>query len=71
MTTTEIDSLITLLKTSYQAAITTPKPDYQIGEMKVNWAQYTQSLLNQITQLEKMKNNDVGEVIEEETNMIG
>lgn len=70
MTTTEIDSLITLLKTSYQAAITTPKPDYQVGEIKVNWAQYTQALLNQITQLEKMK-NDVGEVIEEETTMIG
>lgn len=70
MTSTEIDGLITLLKTNYQTAISSPKPDYQIGEMKVSWAQYTQSLLNQIGQLERLK-NEIGEVVIEETTMTG
>lgn len=70
MTTTEIDALITLLKTAYQTAITTPKPDYQVGEFKVNWEQYTKSLLDQIIKLESLKNS-VGEVVIEETTMTG
>jgi hypothetical protein len=55
LTETQIENLITLAYNALVTAMTTPKPNYQVGDRTVSYADYIEMLNGQLNSYREMK----------------
>lgn len=61
LTTTQIDELIELARSALVTALTNPKPNYTIGEMTIDYADYIKMLREQLSSLREIKSESASE----------
>ena len=63
LTSTQLDTLIELARAALQAALTSPKPNYKLGERTVNYGDYLKMLRENLNGLSAMQSDIPAESI--------